>query len=177
MGPCGSLPRGLGCVLAVGLFFVFFACTKTRTQEYEIGQKIDMGPYTFTVKWAKEGWWHVGPPRRHIKQIEVYFRLHRDDSAPFTSCFTSYLFDMEIEDLAGNRFISPGGPVPLSPYTKAGRIRSETGEYNAVFTLDPDKSTVRDREHIGQHPQDFKLIIKNPDPKADEPHRISVQLK
>lgn len=142
-----------------------------------MGQEIDMGPYTFTVKWTKEGWWHVGPPRGHIKQIEVYFSLHRDDSAPFTTCFASYVADMEIEDFAGNRFKRSGGLEPLSPYIKAGCIRSKTDEYKSVFTLNPDNITAHDREHIGQHPQDFKLSINNPDPKGDEPHRISVQLK
>ena len=168
-----------------------------RTEQYEMGQRIEMGPYTFEVAGAKKGITQISD--RRLASIEVLFRLHRDDTAPFTTDFDhSFRNRMQLADTAGNTFqvfpipntqdyqMSLGGeatPVPgywrTSPEVyRAGRRRADT--YRASIALDPlyvgRGLTIKHREQIGQTVSGFKLIIDNPQREGDQPGRAVVQL-
>ena len=114
-----------------------FGCA--RTEEYQLDQRIDMGPYSFAVVSADEGQWGSDPT------INIFFRLNRDDTAPFTTDFSwSFADKMEIVDAVGNAF--PVSPNPVSPVYRAGRQRSD--RYLAKVRLSPSHEGVRDgRRH------------------------------
>ncbi len=168
-----------------------------RTEQYQMGQRIEMGPYTFEVAGAKKGTAQISD--RRLASIEVLFRLHRDDTAPFTTDFDhSFRNRMQLADTAGNTFqvfpipntreysMSLGGEaIPVSGYWptsrevyRAGRRRADT--YRASIALDPlymgRGLTIKHREQIGQAVSDFKLIIDNPNRESDQPGRAEVQL-
>jgi len=138
------------------------------TEEYELGQRIDMGPYSFEVVSADEGRWGSEPT------LGILFRLDRDDTAPFTTDFRrSFAYKMEIIDAAGNAFAVD--PSPQSPVYKAGRYRSD--RYLAEVRLSASLEGVRDSTRIGKTASDFRLIIDNPDPERDQPRRVAIQLQ
>jgi hypothetical protein len=139
-----------------------------RTEAYQLGQRIDMGPYSFNVAGADEGTW------ASERTISILFRLDRDDTAPFTTDFwQSFAYKMEIVDAAGNAF--PVDPHPQSPVYRAGRYRSD--RYLAKVKLIRSHEGVRDSARIGKAAGDFRLIIDNPAPEGDQPRRVAIQLR
>jgi hypothetical protein len=138
------------------------------TEEYPLGRRIDMGPYSFDVASADEGRWGSDPT------INIVFRLSRDDTAPFTTEFReSFAYKMELVDAAGNAF--PVSPSPVSPEYRGGRRRSK--RYVAEVRLGRSHEGVRDATRIGRTPADFKLIIDNPAPEDNQPDRVEVRLR
>jgi hypothetical protein len=160
---------GRSTAVVAGLLYagaVLVGCA--RTEEYQLGQRIDMGPYSFEVLSADEGTWASQPT------INILFRLDRDDAAPFTSDFRrSFAYKMEVVDAAGNAF--PVDPAPQSPVYRAGRYRSD--RYLAEVRLSASHEGVRDSARIGKTASDFRLIIDNPDPGRDQPRRVAIQLQ
>jgi hypothetical protein len=154
----------IACLLYAGAVLV--GCG--RTEEYQLGQRIDMGPYSFEVVSADEGTWASQPT------INILFRLDRDDTAPFTSEFQeSFAYKMEVVDAAGNAF--PVNPAAQRPVYSAGRQRSD--RYLAEVRLSASHEGVRDRARIGKTASDFRLIIENPEPARDQPSRVAIQLQ
>ena len=136
-------------------------------EAYQLGQPIDMGPYSFAVVSAAKGRWGSVPT------INISFRLNRDDTAPFTTDFrSSFAYKMELVDAAGNAF--PVEPSPLSPVTRDGRQRSN--RYQAEVRLSPSHEGVRDGSRIGKAPGDFTLVIDNPAREGNQPRRVAIQL-
>jgi hypothetical protein len=87
-----------------------------------IGDRLDMGPFTFSVGSATQGkqWQSAEGPYR---EIVVRIRVHRDDTAPFTKTFSSSFIDsIRIIDAAGNSIGT--SPSAVAPVRKAGRDRS-----------------------------------------------------
>ena len=163
----------------------------------ELGQHIDMGPYTFEVAGAKKGRTQISD--RRMASIEVLFRLHRDDTAPFTTDFNhSFRNRMQLVDTAGNTFqvfptpntqeyeMSMGGEAqPVAGYWptsrevyRAGRRSSDT--YRATIPLDAEyDNRGRERgahERFGDAVSDFRLIVDNPRRMDDQPGRVVIQL-
>ena len=160
-GRRGAVVAGLVCA---GAWLLGCAGTK----EYPLGQRIDMGPYSFEVVSADEGRWGSDPT------INILFRLNRDDTAPFTTDFRwSFAYKMELVDAAGNAF--PVSPDPVSPVYRAGRQRSD--RYLAKVRLSPSHEGVRDGTRIGKVAADFRLIIDNPAPEDDQPRRVAIRLQ
>jgi len=190
---CGRRAAVVAALMCTTILLI--ACG--RTEQYQMGQRIEMGPYTFEVAGAKKGTAQISD--RRLASIEVLFRLHRDDTAPFTTDFDhSFRNRMQLADTAGNTFqvfpipntreysMSLGGEaIPVSGYWptsrevyRAGRRRADT--YRASIALDPlymgRGLTIKHREQIGQAVSDFKLIIDNPNRESDQPGRAEVQL-
>jgi hypothetical protein len=161
----GSFFRSLAvaCLIATGC---------DRPAPYEMGQTIEMGPFAFSVTTAAQGrsWQSADGP---FHEIEVFFRLDRDETAPFTTDFNSSFIDaMRIVDAAGNTIgCSPGA---VNGAYKAGRFRSN--QYRCLFRYSRSLDGVTDFSKIGTRPADFQLIISNPDPKGNQPRRVTVQL-
>jgi hypothetical protein len=155
-------------VAAIALCACCLVLGCARVEEYQLGQAIEMGPYTFEVSRASEGRWSS------TKTIDILFRLHRDDTKPFTTSFRdSFMFQMELVDAAGNAF--PVDPSPIAPISRGGRLRSD--RYRAEVRLSPSHEGVRDAEKIGTSAGDFTLMISNPSPEANQPRRVAVRLQ
>jgi hypothetical protein len=138
------------------------------TEDYRLGQQIDMGPYSFEVVGADAGRWSSTPT------INISFHLNRDDTAPFTTDFhSSFGYRMALVDAAGNAF--PVEPRPLSPVTRNGRQRSN--RYRAEVRLSPSHEGVRDSSRIGKAVEDFTLIIDNPAREGNQPRRVAIPMQ
>ncbi len=112
--------------------------------------------------------------RGSLYEIEVRFRLDRDDTAPFTTDFNSSFADaMRIVDAAGNTFGC--SPSPVDAVYKAGRYRSD--RYSCLFRYSQSSEGVSDFAKVGTRPADFQLIIANPEPKDSQPRQVVVQLE
>lgn len=143
-----------------------------RTAQYGMGQPIEMGPFTFSVASANQGKrWESADGT--VREIEVHLRVHRDDSAPFTVEFSSFVGTMEILDEAGNRISA--SPTPVAPTYQGGRYRST--RYWCRFRFSRSLDGVRNFAAIGTRPADFRLLVENPAPAGEQPHRVSVQLQ
>ena len=164
------MPRRAAMLMLVILSVVLSACAKPV--EYQMGQPISMGPFTYSITSASQGksWQSAEGP---FREIEVRIRVERDATAPFTDNFTSYFLGrLHIIDAAGNRIGTD--PQMTSPTYRAGRSRSE--EYLCVFRYSRSLDGVRDFDAIGTTPKDFRLMIDHPAPTGDEPRRAAVQL-
>jgi hypothetical protein len=107
-------------------------------------------------------------------EIEVRFRLDRDDTAPFTTDFNeSFLDAMRIVDAAGNTFGC--SPSPVDAVYRAGGYRSD--RYSCLFRYSQSSEGVSDFAKVGTRPADFQLIINNPEPRDGQPRRVIVQLE
>ena len=170
-----------------------------RTEQYEMGQRIDMGPYTFEVAGAKRGSTQHSD-RTVIATIELLLRLVRDDTAPYTTDFAhSFRTRMQLVDATGNTFrVSPrtnvrdykvdlhGEVSPIGSYFptttevyRGGRKRADS--YRASVELNPEYVgrglNVMHRQGVGTAVSDFKLIIDNPDRQGDQPGRAEIPLR
>jgi len=146
-----------------------------------MNQPIEMGPYAFAVtrteKWPASAAVMTSDGKcQPIPTIEIRVVIHllRDDAAPFTTDFNSFLIaDMKFEDKAGNQFET--SPVPISPVYRAGRYHAV--DYVASAKVDPSMVGVRDPEHLGKDPRDFHLTIGNPSHERTQPRRVAIQLQ
>ena len=170
-----------------------------RTEQYDMGQRIDMGPYTFEVAGAKKGSTQHSD-RTVIATIELLLRLVRDDTAPYTTDFAhSFRTRMQLVDATGNTFrVSPrtnvrdykvdlhGEVSPIGSYFptttevyRGGRKRADS--YRASVEINPEYlgrgMNVMHREGVGTAVSDFKLIIDNPDRQGDQPGRAEIPLR
>ncbi len=165
--------------LVLSVLFLL-GCAREREQ-YRTDQRIDMGPYSFSVdsnteEGEKQGsrFDGAGWVQFPITELRIRFHILRDEAKPFTTDFNAFfLRTMAIEDAAGNHF--PVSPVPVSPVYSAGRYHSDS--YIADVKLDPSMMGVHDNKHLGSHARDFHLLIDNDDPQPGQPHRVSVQLR
>jgi hypothetical protein len=138
-----------------------------KAEEYQLGQPIDMGPYSFEVVRADKGTW------ASMMTVNISFRLTRDDTEPFTTDFSSsFAFKMELVDEAGNTFTVD--PHPVDPMYRAGRQRSN--RYRAEVRISPSMEGVRNAAQLGKAVADFRLIIDNPARQSDQPRRVVIQL-
>jgi hypothetical protein len=138
----------------------------------QIGEPIEMGPYTFSIVSATQGqqWESVEGTYR-----EVIVRVHvlRDDTPPYTESFSSSFIDsMRIIDAAGNSIGAT--PMPMSPNYRGGRYRSEY--YMCRFRFSRSSEGVRDFERIGTRPHDFRLMITNPVREGSQPRKVAIKL-
>jgi hypothetical protein len=159
-----ALPITIACL-------VIASCE--QSVRYQVGQPIEMGPYSFSVTSPARGrsWQSAEGP---YYEIEVRFRLDRDDTAPFTTDFNeSFLDAMRIVDAAGNAFGCSPGAVDGS--YRAGRYRSD--QYRCLIRYSQSSDGVTDFAKVGTKPADFQLIIINPEPRDGQPRRVIVQLK
>src|SRR5438445_2108020 len=110
-----------------------------RPQPVAMNQSINMGAFSFSITGTEEsektasqfegGSWHQIP----ITQVEIHFRVSRDDTRPFTTDFASFFrAGISIKDAAGNSFDL--GLRPVQPTYSAGRYRSS--EYVASVRID-----------------------------------------
>jgi hypothetical protein len=137
-------------------------------EEYQLGQRIEMGPYSFEVVGADRGSWASMPT------VNISFRLTRDDTEPFTTDFnSSFAYKMELVDRAGNSFTVD--PHPVAPVYRAGRHRSD--RYRAEVRISPSFEGVRNATRLGKAVADFRLIIDNPARQGDQPRRVAIQLQ
>ena len=148
-------------ILFISLFLLF-ACSK-ETVEYEMGDKIELGPYIFSVEktdekneFTRRGWYTV---------FVIYFRFHRVEKSPPLLKWKPFTY--YIRDHAHNSFRS----IASTWDPRGGRLVSK-------FLIDPDApgAKISDPGHIGKHPSDFRLIIKNPSYQENQPRRVSVKL-
>ena len=146
------------------------ACAKTTPAA--IGEKLEMGQFTFSVVSATKGkQWESAEGT--YREIVVRIRVHEDHTKPFTETFSSSFIDsIRIVDAAGNSIGT--SPSTDSPVHTAGRARSEY--YTCLFRYSKSSDGVRDFEKIGTRPQDFKLMINNPAPERQQPRRVEIQL-
>ena len=137
-----------------------------------IGERLDMGPFTFSVVSATQGkQWQSA--EGVYREIVVRIQVHRDDAAPYTKTFSSAFIDsIRIVDAAGNSIGT--SPSAVAPVHTAGRYRSE--HYTCLFRYSRSSDGVRDFDKIGTRPQDFKLMITNPEPAGQQPGRVAIQL-
>ncbi len=137
-----------------------------------MGQTIEMGPFAFSVTAAAQGKsWQSAEGPNH--EIDIHFRLERDDSAPFTTDFNSSFIDaMRIVDAAGNTIGC--SPEAVNGLYQAGRFRSN--HYRCLFRYSQSSDGITDFTRVGTQPDHFQLFITNPDPKGSQPRRVTVQL-
>ena len=164
MKECAKLLQLVALASCAGFFLLGCA----QTEESRMEQAIEMGPYVFEVERTEHHSFYDGT------EIHVLVRIRRDDAAPFTTTFDEFVLgNWELTDKARNTF-DCSSIVPLS-----GNRRSSdqwVAEFR-IWTHPMMGVRVRDRTRIGKRASDFRLIIKNPDPRGKQPRRVSIPLR
>jgi hypothetical protein len=160
--PRAPAPR----VLAMSAALVLALSCGSRVEERSMGEPIAMGPFVYSVEGTNEAFW-----QQDTKTILVELQLDQESSAPFRTPFGEFLVPhLAIVDGAGNSFEADA----VSPVS--GNALSSS-EWEVRFILRPTTDGVRDRDHIGDSPSDFRLLIKNPEPRGDQARRVSIRLR
>ncbi len=150
-------------------------------EEYQRGDPIEMGPFVFSVGRASQSIASGG-----IKEIHVVIELHNYEER-FDPTFDDALNGKRtgsvialprstIVDEEGNSF--DGWISPLSGGSRRSRrwdarfwlVYPSTRE-SLAMGADESAAKYRDRR-----PEDFRIVIKNPDRRRGQPSRIWVQL-
>jgi hypothetical protein len=169
--PIGAFNRSMRPSVVIALAALTLSACAEPTPA-AIGERLDMGPFTFSVVSATQGkQWESAEGA--YREIVVRIRVHRDDTAPYTETFSSSFIDsIRIVDAAGNSIGT--SPAAETPVHTAGRYRSE--HYTCLFRYSRSSDGVRDFDKIGTRPEDFKLLITNPAPEGQQPRRVAIQL-
>lgn len=136
-----------------------------KIEDSQMGESIAMGPFVFEIEGTTEEY------HQSNKIILLHLWLDRDKSGPFRKPFSEILFgNMSIVDGAGNKFNAASmGPI-------SGNQLSAT-EWRVTFVITPHAPGVRDKDHLGDRPSDFRLFIANSDRRGDQPRKISIPLR
>lgn len=163
----------VACLMSLG-------CAET---EYEMGQPITMGPWTFEVERTTERIENRGRDRYKFILVTVrldnYTERHEKPFDDFMngSSEGSIIANPRtaLVDADGNRFDGSFSP------TSGGRWRSERWE--ARFILVPSNAGLFDdasdlaEEHLDKRAGDFRLVIENPDWRRGQPRKASMRLE
>lgn len=145
-------------LIAIGSGPLYLGCS--TAEDYDMGQTIAMGPFTFQAQSA----WATTSQRGH-PQIGVEFRLVSDSGVLF---HFSDLFNDNV-DAEGNKTTK----IWLSPRTKvvdthghgfAGVVSEESARF-IIFEVKLRDQDRFNEEHRDMGPGNFRLVITNPDPK------------
>jgi hypothetical protein len=166
----------------VALVALLLASACTRTEERALREAISMGPWTFTVERATASTETRGGGR--WRRIKVLLRLHnfREPHEPGFDAFLNgggrgaYIVfpRFDLRDAQGTRFET----LLLSA---SGSSTSE--HWRAEFVLVPsDADSMADSARLAEPyldkvPQDFRLVITNPDRRSGQPGRVSIALR
>jgi hypothetical protein len=165
---------------AIAALLLASACA--RTEERSLREAISMGPWTFDVERATASTETRGGGR--WRKIRVLLRLQnfREQHEPAFDAFLngggrgSYIVfpRFDLRDSEGTRFET----LLLSA---SGSSSSE--HWNAEFVLVPsDAGAMEDsarlaEPYLDRDPQDFRLVITNPDRRSGQPGRVSIALR
>ena len=153
----------------------------SRGPEGQLLQPIEMGPFVFVVERTKQ----AVDPFSGIKEIGVVVRLVNfeqrfnpsfDDAFNGRSRGSMMSFPrMSIEDHDGNRF--DGWMTPTSGGRRSERWEVTFGLHDGPFN-DSEGEVARESgpKYVDREPHDFRLLIRNPDPRPGQPTRIWIQL-
>jgi hypothetical protein len=159
---------------------LFSACA--RTEERALREAISMGPWTFSVERATASTDTHGGGRWRKIRVELRLQNFREQHEPAFDAFLngggrgSYIVfpRFELRDGEGARF-----ETLLS--SASGSSSSE--RWNAEFVLVPSdagamEDTARLAEpYLDKAPQDFRIVITNPDRRSGQPGRVSIALR
>ena len=156
----------------------------SMAEDYEMGQAIEMGPFTFEVRSASPSL-DVRDTGR-VRVISVTFRVLKDESRPRID-FGEFLSDMvgfqasprmmvfphtTLVDSHGHKFKSD---VRGSPPRARFQITSALDllEFNA----DAERIQGFNDAHLETEPSDYRLIIDNPDRREGQSRAVRIQLR
>jgi len=168
--------------VALALTAVLFVSACTRTEERALHEAISMGPWTFDVERATASTDVHGGGR--WRKIRVVLRLQncREQHEPAFDAFLngggrgSYIVfpRFELRAVDGARFDT----LFLSA---SGNSSSEY--WNAEFVLVPkDAGAMEDsarlaEPYLDRQPEDFRLVITNPERRSGQAGRVSIALR
>ncbi len=150
-------------------------------KEYQKREPIEMGPFVFSVERASQSVSSGG-----IKEIHVVLELHNYEER-FNPTFDDALNDnrpgsmiafprAQIVDREGNSF--DGWVTPRAGGSR--RSRRWEAKFPLVYPSARESLAMGAQEsaakYVDRKPEDFRLVIKNPDRRRGQPGRIWVQL-
>jgi hypothetical protein len=159
-----SIDRARVCRLTVvaslaGL--VAWGCVPVEEKVYELSDPIEMGPWTFTVKGAKERTENRGGNK--FKTIFLAIELQnykKRHEKPFDD------------------FLNGTRKKSIMAHPKMWLV-SETGKkldgMLAEFSFSENSSDTAKR-YLDKHPADFLLVIQNPDRREGQPRDVKIRL-
>ncbi len=160
--------------MSVGLL-----CLGCATSEkYDLRQPIEMGPFVFRVTGAYSDKPATGHPK-----IIVDFSVSYDTDPSFE--FAEYFnddVDSEGNPTHDRRSILPRVSNPRMRVVDShghgflGLVKGESGEF-IIWDVQLRGQEKFEEEHADLEPEDFRLLITNPDPQKGQPRRVSIQLR
>jgi hypothetical protein len=170
----------LSCCTLFAACLALTACTSTT--EYDLGQPVAMGPWTFRIERASEKIERrAGDSRKTVSvvlRLDNYRERHDTTFDDFLNGHsTSSMFSnphFQLVDDKGAQF--SGWLIPVS----GGSLRSE--EWRAEFVLVTDDFSVQDASelaaaHLNKQLADLRIVLKNPERRRGQPGRVAVRLR
>lgn len=168
-------------------------------QDYELGQRIEMGAFAFQVEGASEGVRasstreivinsetgsevRVGPGSGPTRQISVRLRLLSNESRPRNS-LDRFLDGMDRPRGEGVTFRLDLSPHYILVDSHGHEFKGGVGvDLRMGFSIEDEGGFAFSSnepfraEHFDLRSEDFRLIITNPDRQDGQPRKVSIQL-
>ncbi len=153
----------------------------SMAQDHEMGQEIQMGPFTFEVRSASPSL-DVRDTGR-VRVISVTFRVLKDESRPRID-FGEFLSDMvgaprmmvfphtTLVDSHGHKFKSDVRGTP----PRARFLITSALDLVEVMS-DAERLQRFNDAHLETQPSDYRLIIDNPERRKGQPRAVRIQLQ
>ena len=151
----------------------------SSTKRYELGQTIEMGPFSFRVERASSKVGHESGRQRRVIEVDFWLLSGESDSG-----------------VALGPFFTPGNALVSHPHIKIedrhghefpGRVDVRDGDHWPVsFRLvgrggfsPSERETAEEiaASHLEMGPRDFRLYIRNPDRRGQQPRAVWIQLR
>ncbi len=149
------------------------------TERYEMGQTIEMGPFSFRVQTVSSTLRsHEGRPRRVI-EVELWQLSAEPDEdmdlARFLIRGTEFAPrpQIKIRDREGHEFSGSLGLRRRDRWPASFELGRASG-FTAASRERADRFA---EEHLSMGPRDFRMYITNPDRRAGQPRAVWLQLR
>ncbi len=159
----------------------------SMAEDYEMGQEIQMGPFTFEVKSASATVRYQEDMGRE-RIISVTLRVLKNESRPRID-FGDFLNDMvgvqwkmqliadsnlTLVDSHGHKFLGGVGNQGGRPQARF-EITSLYDTFENPFNV--ERIQRFNDAHLETQPSDYRLIIENPDRREGQPRAVRIQLR
>jgi hypothetical protein len=151
----------------------------SSTKRFELRQTIEMGPFSFRVERASSSVGYVSGRQQRVIEVDLWLLSGESESdvdlGPFFSPGNTLVSHphIRIEDRHGHEFPGRVG-VPAGDHWPVSFQLAGRGGFSPA---ERERAEEIAESHLEMGPRDFRLFIRNPDRRGQQPREVWIQLR